>query len=628
MSSELMRSEEIQFEKIPAKIFKTPEEACRRLAGEVAALIRERESAGQTTVIGLATGSTPVPFYRQLIRLHRDEGLSFASVVTFNLDEYFGLNPDHPESYFRFMQDQLFSHIDIPADQIHIPSGEVNREDVFASCRDYEKAIRAAGGIDLQILGIGRTGHIGFNEPGSSRESRTRMITLDPVTRQDAAADFLGIDKVPRFALTMGVGTILEARRVVLMAWGDNKAPVVAAAVEHEVTESISASFLQEHQDAGFYLDRSASSALTRVRLPWMVGRVDWDDRLIRRAVTWLSKEVSKPVLKLLDEDYNEHGMADLLTEHGRAYHLNIRIFNELQHTITGWPGGKPGASDEDRPERALPHPKRVLVLSPEPQDEVRGIGGALNRLVEQDHEVHVAFLTSGNLGVPDSAVYSFLGVLQTLGARQGSEWDHVVSYTRALLLELSDKGSFGTDTPQLRRMKSLVRREQARQACAACSAEPGHLHFLDLPFYEEGRYRRFAPGDADTKALVALCDKIQPHQIYMSGHAADPSSVGGVCYRIFLKVLRQTREGAWQNACRVWLYRAREKPLAAYEIDMAVPMSPDQLKDKHSALRHYPTEDPTAAVEVNEQLARQYDDLGLANYEAIEAFERLDLAL
>ena len=618
-----MKSEAEQFEKIDTTIYESSEEACRVLAAEVASLIGQKRQESKHAVLGLATGSTPVPFYRELIRLHEEDGLSFENVITFNLDEYYGLERRHPESYFRFMREQLFDHVDLPSWQTNLPPGTVARDQVYGACRDYEAKIDAVGGIDLQILGIGRTGHIGFNEPGSSQDSLTRMITLDKVTREDAARDFLGIENVPRFALTMGVGTIMLARRIAIMAWGDNKAEIVAKAVEGPVTEAISASFLQNHPNARFLLDGGASSGLTRVRHPWLVGTMAWEDgALTRRAVIWLSKKLGKPVLKLLDEDYNEHGMSDLLTDHGPAYHLNIRIFNELQHTITGWPGGKPYEDDRYRPERALPFPKRALVLASEPADEVQAVGGTIDRLIEQGHAVDVVFLTSGNLSVGDDAVERFAELLQDLSAMQSTRgWQGPVGYARQLLAGLGKKGSSGQDVEALRALKGLVRRGEARHALRTCGLARDRVHFLDLPFYERGRYRRFRPDESDVLALRKCLTKHRPHQIYMPGSASDPSSVAGICYRIFQRALEATAKHKWRQDCRVWLYRSNEKPLEPHVIDMAVPMSPDQMKRKLGAITQY-TLEVEGTGERDRATARHYHQLGLANYEAIEAFQ------
>jgi glucosamine-6-phosphate deaminase len=622
-----------QFEKVPTLIFPTAVDAAAALAREVADLIRERNAAGRATVLGLATGSTPVPFYRELIRLHREEGLSFDRVLTFNLDEYHGLARDHRESYFRFMREQLFDHVDLRPENIHLPDGTVPLDKVFAHCQAYEAAIDAAGGVDLQILGIGRTGHIGFNEPGSTRDSRTRLIALDRITRQDAAADFLGEGNVPRFAITMGVGTILRARKVALMAWGENKADIVREAVEGPETEAVSASFLQSHPDARFLVDAAAAKALTRVKLPWLVSHVDWDEAGTRRAVTWLALRHHKPVLKLLDEEYNENGMAELLTRHGRAYDLNIQIFNRLQHTISGWPGGKPGADDLTRPERAAPHPKRSLILAPEPQDDVLSMGATLQRLVEHGHHLKVAYLTSGDLRVGDAEASKFAKILLETSEQFASgggdgaqdDWSSQVAYARDILAQLEAKGPFGDPPAALRRLKGLIRRGEARDALQALGLAAEHARFLDLPFYAKGRYRQFRLEDADIAALRAVLEENQPHQVFITGHLADPNSVQGVAWRAFTAAWEHCGAAAWKNDCRVWLHRGHQKELEPHEIDMAVPVSPDQLAQKLAAIQKFQshTNPDQLTGDRNRQTARTYDALGLAEYEAIEAFER-----
>jgi glucosamine-6-phosphate deaminase len=525
------------------------------------------------------------------------------------------------------MADQIFDHIDIPKANINIPSGKVPSDQVFAHCREYEEKIDAVGGIDLQILGIGRTGHIGFNEPGSSRESLTRRITLDRVTRQDAAADFRGEENVPHFAITMGVGTILRGKKLVLMAWGDNKADMVAKAVEGPVTEAISASFLQDHPNAHFYIDTGASRELTRVKLPWLVGPVSWTPRETRRAVCWLGSLLHKPVLKLTDEHYNEHGLGDLLSEQGPAYQLNIRIFNQLQHTITGWPGGKPNEDDTYRPERANPYPKRCLVLSPEPQDAVVSMGATIERLSEQGHDIRLVSLTSGNLRVPDSEVDKFAETLRELAGvvSNPSAWAPQTAYAEQALKMLADKGEFGEDTALLRQLKSLVLRGELRDAANACRLHNDQVLFLDLPFYESGRYRRFKSGKADVEVLAALLREHKPHQIYLTGDAADPSSVAGVCFKVLEAALKSCEGEEWAGACSLWLYRGKEKPLEAHEIDMAVPLSPLQLERKARALGRYGALSSLerSSPESNRQNATNYDALGLAQYEAIETFQR-----
>jgi glucosamine-6-phosphate isomerase len=628
-------SENEQRERIPTRIHASADEACREVAEEIVTLIRQNDAAHRPTVLGLATGSTPVRLYRELIRRHREEGVSFRRVMTFNLDEYYGLPPTHPESYRSFMATQLFDHIDIPRENTHVPDGTVPRAEVFAWCQRYEEQIRAAGGIDLQILGIGRSGHIGFNEPGSTRDSRTRLITLDSLTRRDAARDFLGESNVPRHAITMGVGTILAARRIVLLAWGESKAGVIAQAVEGPAVETLPASFLQLHPAVTFHVDRAAASALTRVRHPWLVGPVTWTPSLTRRAVVWLSRHVKKPVLKLLDEDYSENGMADLLTEQGPAYGLNIRIFNELQHTITGWPGGKPNADDSNRPERAAPFPKRVLIFSPEPSHDVLAMGGTLRRLVEQGHDVTVAFQTSGNLAIPDDEAIAAADLINDLASSIESPDSAAAHFAAEARAQLLAKTGFEPDTPLVRRLKSRVRRNEARASLHGCGLSNEKIRFLDLGFYERGRYRAFSPDDADFEALLALTREIAPHQIFVTGDRDDPSSITAICFQLVRRVLATVASEPWFADCRVWLYRGVETVWDAAEIDMAVPLSPRELAQKSQAIFHHKSQRSQTPVSFglrepwqqaeqhNRNLGALYDDLGLANYEAIEAFQR-----
>ncbi len=615
----MLPSAESRFEKVPISIYPTPAEAASALAREVADLILSRAAENRTAVLGLATGSTPVPFYRELVRLHREEGLSFKNVTTFNLDEYFGLTADHPESYATFMRDQLFDHIDIPSENVHVPDGTVGMEAVFEYCESYEQAIRDAGGLDLQILGIGRTGHIGFNEPGSAEDSRTRLIALDRITRADAAPDFLGINNVPRFAITMGVGTILEAKKVVLMAWGGSKAGITAEAVEGPRTEAISASFLQGIEGARFAIDSAASAGLTRSVSPWLTGPVVWNSAETRRAVSWLANKTGRPVLKLTDEDYNENGMGSLLTqEGGTAYDLNIRIFNDLGHTITGWPGGKPNCDDSDRPESAAPFPKRSLILSPEPGDALLAMGGTIDRLVSQGHEVSLVHLTSGSLRVPDAAAETFARTLLERGEGK-PEWATSSEYAKTILEQIKAKGNFGEHPAELRQLKGLIRRGEARDSAAALGLASENVHFLDLPFYENGRYRRFTPGELDIAAIKKLLTETASHQIYLTGHLADPSSIAGLTYQLI-------SEAGIPESTSIWLYRAHEAEPAPHEIAMAIPMSPAQLEDKVDALTRFGVLPETSHQngKAGRALASGYDALGLPEYEAIEAFERV----
>jgi glucosamine-6-phosphate deaminase len=627
-------TESEQLEKIKTFLYPDAEKASVEIARQIASLIRVKQEEGRMAVLGLATGSSPIRVYAELCRLHKEEGLSFENVVTFNLDEYYPIKPEALQSYVRFMNEHLFDHIDIKKENIHIPDGTSERDEVFSYCRDYEEKIRANGGLDIQILGIGRTGHIGFNEPGSVKESRTRMITLDRLTRSDAAEDFFGDANVPRRAITMGVGTILEARKIIIMAWGDAKAPIVQKAVEGDVSEAVTASFLQEHANASFYLDTAASAELTRFRRPWLVGSCEWDDRLIRRAVVWLSHTIKKPLLKLLDEDYTENGLGDLVTEHGPGYTLNIRIFNELQHTISGWPGGKPEADDSNRPERAQPFPKRVLVFSPEPASEVNGMGGTLRRLVEQGNEVHVVYMTSGNKMVSDGEATRFVQFLQGVNEAVGNDQDETNSFGGRALAALQEKRSRDVDSEEVLKIKALIREGESRASCQMCGLDLDRIRFLNLPFYETGRTRNLPLSEGDFKAIASVVSDIRPHQIFTAGDLQNPGSTRWMCFDGIMTALKSVSGEAWLKECRIWLYRGGWEEQEIDEIDMAVPVSPGELSRKAEAVyQHQSQKSSTASssqvakefwsrsVEQNRHVAKKYDNLGLAEYEGIECF-------
>jgi glucosamine-6-phosphate deaminase len=628
-------SEAEQHERIRTAVFQSSDDAVRVVAASIAVLIRRRRDEGRSVVLGLATGSTPVKLYRELIRLHRDQGLSFRNVVTFNLDEYYGLPPHHPESYRHFMEVQLFNQIDVPAENVHVPDGLVPRSEVFAYCQEYERKILAAGGIDIQILGIGRTGHIGFNEPGSGMDSRTRMVALDRLTRRDAARDFRGEENVPAYAVTMGVGTILEARELALLAWGESKAAILRAAIEGPQSDTVPASFLQRHPNCRCYVDEAAARELTRFRFPWKVGLVHWTPQLSRKAVVSLASDLQKPVLRLRDEDYAENGLAALLLETGSAYSLNIRIFNELQHTITGWPGGKPKADDSNRPVPADPAQKRVLVFGPEPLDAALGMAGTLHRLRRHQHEVTFAYLTSGNLGVPDNEARMAISLLNELSVDRPAGTDGTHRLDR-LAEELEKKASFDEDSPALRQFKGLIRKAEARASCQILGLDLTKVLFLDLPFYEKGRYRQFNVAGEDVAALRDLCQRNQPHQIYLTGSGAEPGSVAGISFNLLISALEKCSAEAWMKACQIWLYASSERPWSPDEIDMAVPLSPAELAVKLDCLYHHRSqrsqtpflgtqsgESWQQAENNNRATAQHYDRLGLAEYEAIESFRR-----
>ena len=624
-------------ERIPCLVFSHAREASQALARQIATLIRTRAEEGRQCVLGLPTGSTPMGVYDELVRLHLEEGLSLSNVVTFNLDEYYPMQPFELQSYVRFMYECLFDHVDIPPDNIHIPDGSVPREQVGEFCRQYESNIEAAGGIDLQILGIGRTGHIGFNEPGSSKSSGTRLITLDRVTRIDAASDFFGEENVPRQAITMGVGTILNARQVVMLAFGEHKSPIIAQAVEGAMTTSVVASFLQQHRSVQVFLDNGAAAGLTRVSSPWLIGEVQWNDVLIRRAVIWLAQKMSKPILKLTDQDYNEEGLQDLLANHGPAHDINVNVFRHLQGTITGWPGGKPDhekqPGDRSRPFDNI-FPKRVLVFSPHPDDDVISMGGTLTRLVEHKHIVHVAYQTSGNIAVFDDDAERYMQFVAEFCQLFKFDRDHSDHFETMVHNSLANKKAGQVDSPEVQTIKALIRRSEARAAAGCCGVPDEYLHFLDMPFYETGRVKKKPLSDEDVNIVVELLDRIKPHQIYAAGDLSDPHGTHRTCLTAVLHACRQLKNEPWYKESEVWLYRGAWQEWEPHDVEMAVPLSPQEVMRKRNAIFKHESQKDRAlfpgpdmrefwqrAEARNAQTAKLYDALGLAEYEAIEGF-------
>ena len=631
-------------EHVSLAVFASSAAASLAVAREVAGLIRQRQQEHRTVVLGLATGSTPIAFYSELVRLHREEKLSFANVVTFNLDEYYPLPPDHPQSYRHFMRTHLFDQVDIAPENINLPSGSVPQAEIDAHCRAYEEKIRAAGGIDFQILGIGRTGHIGFNEPGSPPHSRTRLVTLDPLTRRDASGDFGGEEHTPRYALSMGVRTILEARRVVLMAWGQHKAGIVRTAMEHEVTAQVTASFLQQHENALFVLDHAAAGALTRFRTPWLIGPLEdqglaWDERMTRRAILWLSRSRKKVILKLTDDDYNEAGLQDLLRVHGSAYEANRVGFYQLQHTITGWPGGRdprrtqPGDAPA-RPLRAASagvFPKRVLILSPHPDDDVISMGGTLCRLVEHGHEVHIAYQVSGSNAVSDESLWRALVFVRDSGLADAATTAQIAAWCVAF-------EATGALPPaaDFKRWKGFVRRQEAIAAARVCGVSPARLHFLDLPFYDAVTVRHRRLGDKDVELMGQLLGEVRPHLIYAAGDLDDPHGTHRICLHALREALARRAQEPWFAEAELWLYRGAWAEWEVDEIDLAVPLSPQEVLRRRRAIFRHETQKDLALFagddrrefwqrteDRSRRLAESYNTLGLAEYEAIEAFKR-----
>ena len=626
-------------ERMPTQVLPDAREVSVAVAGRIAELIRDKAARGQTCVLGLATGSTPMSVYNELVRLHRQERLSFAGVVTFNLDEYYPMQPNELQSYVRSMKEHLFDHVDIAAANVHIPDGTLAIDKVQAFCDEYERAIREAGGIDLQLLGIGRTGHIGFNEPGSGRDSRTRLITLDRVTRRDAASDFFGEQYVPRRAITMGVGTILRARQIVLIAFGENKAGIVAEAVEGPVTESVPASFLQDHPDVQVMLDEAAAAELTRFKSPWLAGDVRWDEAMIRKAVIWLARKLDKAILKLTGADYNENFLQDLLAERGPAYDINLRVFRSLQATITGWPGGKPKSArlpgDIYRPTDRI-FPKRIVIFSPHPDDDVIAMGGTLIRLVAQGHEVHVAYQTSGGIAVFDHDATRFADFAADFNRLFGIDHKRAAELDDHIEQFLRHKKPGQIDSDEIRRLKAMIRRGEARAAGRHCGVPLENLHFLDMPFYDTGRIVKNALSDEDIRIVAEVLEKIQPHQIYAAGDLSDPHGTHRTCLSAIVQAVERIGDQPWFADCVIWLYRGAWQEWEPDRIEMAVPLGPEELLRKRSAVFKHESQKDKAlfpgadmrefwqrAEARNRATAQLYDKLGLAEYEAIEAFRR-----
>ncbi|NND06229.1 MAG: glucosamine-6-phosphate deaminase [Saprospiraceae bacterium] len=623
-------------EKIPVRIWENPKEASKHVARSIALAVRQKQQDGESIVLGLATGSTPILLYRELVRIHREEELSFSNVITFNLDEYYPMQPEDARSYMRFMHEYFFDHIDINPKNIHIPDGTVSMDQVEAYCQEYEEKIEAAGGIDIQILGIGRTGHIGFNEPGSWEGSKTRLVKLDNITRRDAIKDFFEFDKVPYRAVTMGIASIFKAKSIYLMAYGMHKADVVKRAVEGQITPACPASYLQKHDHVRFILDQAAAQSLTKVRTPWQVGLCSWTDDLICRATIWLSLKTGKPILKLTDEDYSEHGLSDLIVEHDSAYNINIKIFNRLQYTITGWPGGKPNSDDSQRPERAKPAKKRVIIFSPHPDDDVISMGGTFIRLVEQGHEVHVAYQTSGNIAVHDHDALRFVEFIEEFQPNLGLKTDKINDLYKRATKHLKRKQAGEKDLAEVRQIKGLIRRGEARAGARVCGIPDENMHFLDLPFYETGLSTKGSLSDKDVKIISNLLQEVKPQQIYAAGDLADPHGTHKVCLDAILAALDKSKGKDWIKDCWLWLYRGAWHEWRLDQIEMAVPISPMELAKKRKAIfMHqsqkdrppFPGNDQREfwerAEDRNKETAIGYHKLGLANYEAIEAFVR-----
>jgi len=623
-------NEENRYEKLHTVTFDNSQEASTLIAREICDLVKSKQEKNKNCVIGFATGSSPTKVYQEIIKIHNDESLSFNNVITFNLDEYFPIEKDDNNSYHNFMKENLFDHIDIPKENINIPSGDISEKDITKFCSNYEKKIEKNGGIDIQLLGIGRTGHIGFNEPGSHFNSTTRLITLDHTTRFDASKSFNGIENVPSKAITMGIRTIFNSKRIIMMAWGIQKGLIVKKSVENNITSLIPTTYLQNHKNTTLVLDKECSSELTRFKTPWLVGPCDWSDLMKRKAIVWLCEITGKSILKLTDEDYNKNGLSDLLALEGTSYGINIKMFNHFQNTISGWPGGKLGADDSTRPERKTPNPKRVIIFSPHPDDDVISMGGTFDRLVSQGHDVHVAYQASGNVAVSDHDALKFIEVSADMFTGE------LKLKIEPLIKELKNKKADKIDSPEVRQLKGFIRKREAISATRYIGIPDSNTHFMNLPFYETGRIKKNPPSKKDVLMTASLINKIKPHQIYAAGDLEDPHGTHKVCLDLVFEALKSLKGEKFIKDCWLWLYRGAWLEWDIHEIDMAVPMSPAQVLRKRNAIFFHQTQKDgvmfqgqdlrefwVRAEERNNETAERYKKMGLADYAAIESFKR-----
>ena len=626
------------FERIPVKIYPDLKAGSKAVAKQIADLIREKQKKKEKVVLGLATGSTPKTLYAELVKMHKDEKLSFKNVITFNLDEYYPINNDALQSYHRFMRVNLFNHIDIDPKNTHIPNGGTRKEDIKEHCRQYEKMIQDAGGIDLQILGIGNNGHIGFNEPGSSIYSKTRLITLDNSTRLANSYEFANISEVPRLAITMGIGEIMKAKKIILLAWGPGKAAVIKKAVEEDDTEHVPASLLQQHDDVTFVTDEAAASELTRFKSPWLTGDCEWTPKMIKKAVVNMALKLKKPVLSLTNSDYNEYGLSDLLVEEGDAYEINLKVYYMMRDSISGWPGGKPDVHLPTHPERSVPYPKRVIIFSPHPDDDIISMGGTFQRLHDQGHDVHVAYQTSGNIAVTDEFVTRFLDFAVGFEEIAGIDTKKSGKILEDARRFIARKKPNQTDTPTIRAIKGLIRRCEAKATCRYVGVRDENIHFQNLPFYETGSIEKKPMSEKDIKLTMELLREVKPHQVYCAGDFADPHGTHIVCFNVVVESLRRIKTAGdqWIDDCWLWLYKGAWQEWNIEEIEMAIPMSPDQvLKKRFGIFIHQSQKDMVPfqgsdsrefwqrAEARNEATANLYADLGLTHYAAMEAFVR-----
>lgn len=623
-------------EKMPTTICENVSEASVEIAREVADKIKFHEAEGKPFVLGVVGGNSPSPILRELIRLHHEEALSFANVYLFIAYEFYPLHSDH-SGCVSLMQSEFVSHVDMPQEHVISFNGQVGKEDIHDESLAYQRKLDSLGGFDLVLLGVGTLGTIAMNLPGTMPNSGIRLMIMDRASRREALTTFNSIDDVPAAVITIGMREVMAADKVILFAWGEHKANVLRRVIEEPATDALPASLLQHHDNVHVYADLQSASLLTRINYPWLVTNCNWDSKLIRRAIVWLCMRTGKPILKLTNKDYSDNHLGELLALYGSAYEVNIRVFNDMQHTITGWPGGKPDADDSHRPERAQPYPKRILVFSPHPDDDVISMGGTFRRLVVQGHDVHVAYQTSGNIAVGDEEVVRYLSYLSNVCVELGMEDSPMMRHAQEMKHYLLHEKKDGVaESPDVRFMKGTIRREEARTACRFVGLKDDHVHFLDLPFYETGMIKKGELSDRDIDIVIEILREIRPHQIFVAGDLADPHGTHKVCLDAALAAIDVVKGEEWFDDCRVWMYRGAWAEWEVDHIEMAVPMSPEELRFKRNSILKHQSQMESApflgsderlfwqrAEDRNRATAQLYDHLGLASYEAIEAFVR-----
>lgn len=623
-----------RYEKLRTEIYETDTEGSAVVAREIATLIRAKAEKGLACVLGIPGGSTPMKVYKELVKLHQREGLSFKNVFIFNVNEFFPVSLKQ-HSNGKILREYLINKVDLPEGHFFTPDESITRDNVFEFCQNYEAKIEELGGLDYVIASIGMVGNLAYNEPGSQTGSTTRLMLLDAQSRSDLQQFYLSAADVPESAITIGIATFLAARKVVLLVWGETKSNVLKDIIEGKVDDKVPASYLQLHKNAYAVVDLTAAQHLTRISHPWLVSSCEWNDMLTRRAIVWLCQQTGKPILKLTNKDYNQFGLNELLALYGSAYNVNIKIFNDLQRTITGWPGGKPNADDSNRPERAKPYPKRVIIFSPHPDDDVISMGGTFQRLVEQNHDVHVAYQTSGNIAVGDDEAIRYLALMGNVLERFDPS-DNILKgkYQDMYRFLTEEKKTGDVDTIDILYLKGRIRREEARAACRYNGVPEDRVHHLDLPFYETGKIKKGDISENDVNIIIELLQAVKPHQIFVAGDLADPHGTHKVCLDAALAAIHELKNESWMDDCRVWMYRGAWAEWEIDHIEMAVPISPEELRRKRNSILKHQSQMESApflgnderlfwqrAEERNQASANMYSKLGLASYEAIEAF-------